>query len=65
MFALHSHKHQHHVFWQRNQRTIPQTVSGRPGRMSNHLTNQDQETKAVHKPTEVKVFKVFQTAEQQ
>lgn len=33
--------------------------------MSNHLTDQDQETKAVHKPTEVKVFKAFQTAEQQ
>lgn len=40
-------------------------MSGRPGRMRNHLTDQDRETKAVHKPTEVDVFKAFQTAEQQ
>lgn len=33
--------------------------------MRNHLTDQDQETKAVHKPTEVEVLKAFWTAEKQ
>lgn len=52
-------------FGKETKEQLPQTVSGRPGRMRNHLTDQDQETKAVHKPTEAKVFKVFQTAKQQ